>query len=131
MTQRNPSLLSPAEYALLLEAKEFRNRIEHYDFEGTEDRLRTVCTDFLEICMLLAETLLSVNIAEGRHRKIFARDPQDLIRGEDRGAFQHVLQFAHIPQPWIPDKRVHRFGRDRVDGLSEAGAELLHVVANQ
>jgi hypothetical protein len=64
MTQRNPSLLSPAEYALLLEAKEFRNRIEHYDFEGTEDRLRTICTDFLEICMLLAEMLLSVNIAE-------------------------------------------------------------------
>jgi len=66
-----------------------------------------------------------------RHREIFARDPQDLIRAEDRGALKHVLQFTDIPHPWILDKRVNRFGRDRVDGFSKAAAELLHVVADQ
>jgi hypothetical protein len=61
---RNPSLLSPAQYALLLETKNLRNAIEHYEFRLAEGRFRTLCTDFLAICALLAQALLSVNIAE-------------------------------------------------------------------
>ena len=66
-----------------------------------------------------------------RHREIFAGDRQNRAWRENRGAFQHVLQFADIPRPWIPDKRVHRFRRDHVDVFTETAAELSHVVANQ
>jgi hypothetical protein len=62
--ERNPTLLSPAQYALLLETKELRNAIEHYEFKLAEDRFRTLCTDFLAVCALLAQALLSLNIAE-------------------------------------------------------------------
>ncbi len=61
--KRNPTLLTPAEVALLLEAKRFRNAIEHYRFEMSED-LRAICVDFLAVCMLLAQALLLINIAD-------------------------------------------------------------------
>jgi len=63
-TQRHPDLFTPAQRALLLEAKRLRNAIEHYRFEMTEDRLRAICVDFLAICMLVSQTLLSTNIAD-------------------------------------------------------------------
>lgn len=62
--KRNPLLLSPSEYALLLEAKEFRNRIEHYQFNWEEAKFRVVCADFLTICLLLSQTLFSINMVE-------------------------------------------------------------------
>jgi hypothetical protein len=62
--ERNPTLLAPAEVALLLEAKAFRNTIEHYKIELTEKRLRSLCIDFLAICVLIAQALLSISIAD-------------------------------------------------------------------
>ena len=62
--KRNPDLLTPVEHALLLEAKRFRNAIEHYRFEMSSDRLRAVCVDFLAICVLISQALLSINIAD-------------------------------------------------------------------
>jgi hypothetical protein len=62
--ERNPALLTRAEYALLLEAKSFRNAVEHYQFALEERQFRTLCTDFLAICLLLAQALLTVNIAD-------------------------------------------------------------------
>jgi hypothetical protein len=64
VAERNPTLLSPNEYALLLEAKDLRSMIEHYQFGGEEARLRSVCTDFLAICVLFAQALLSVNVID-------------------------------------------------------------------
>lgn len=61
---RNPALLSSAQYALLLQAKDLRNDIEHYEFKFDQGRFRTLCTDFLAICVLLAQALLSVNIVD-------------------------------------------------------------------
>jgi hypothetical protein len=63
-TVRNPDLLTPVERALLLEAKHFRNAIEHSHFQMSEDRLRTICVDFLAICVLISQKLLSMNIAD-------------------------------------------------------------------
>jgi hypothetical protein len=63
VTKRNPDLLTPAERALLLEAKHFRNAIEHYRLEMSADRLRAICIDFLAVCMLITQALLSINIA--------------------------------------------------------------------
>jgi hypothetical protein len=62
--ERKPTLLSRAEYVLLLEAKDFRNRIEHYEFDWEEAKFRSLCTDFLAICVLLSQALLSVNVIE-------------------------------------------------------------------
>ena len=61
---RNPMLLSRPDYALLLEAKDIRNEIEHYEFAFEESRLRRICADFLAICALLAQALMSLNIAD-------------------------------------------------------------------
>lgn len=63
-TVRNPDLLTPTERVLLLEAKHFRNAIEHFKFQMSGDRLRTICVDFLVICVLLSQKLLSLNIAD-------------------------------------------------------------------
>ncbi len=62
--ERNPTLLAPGEVALLLEAKDFRNAIEHYEFDLGDKDLRTLCVDFLAICALLSQSLLSINIAD-------------------------------------------------------------------
>ena len=61
---RKPTLLSRAEYAQLLEAKDFRNAMEHSEFELEETTFRSLCTDFLAICALLAQALLSVSIVD-------------------------------------------------------------------
>lgn len=61
---RNPMLLSRSDYALLLEAKDLRNEIEHYQFAFEESRLRRICADFLGSCALLAQSLLSLNIVD-------------------------------------------------------------------
>ena len=62
--ERKPTLLSRADYALLLEAKDFRNRIEHYEFAWEEAKFRRLCADFLAICVLLSQALLSVNVVD-------------------------------------------------------------------
>jgi len=77
--ERNPNLLSRAQYALLLEAKDLRNAIEHYEFGFEENRCRTLCTDFLAICVLTAQALLSVNIADAFSSWDYLREGADSI----------------------------------------------------
>ena len=62
--ERNPSLLSTAEVALLLQAKSLRNAIEHYSLDFSEERIRSLCNDFLAVCVLMAQALLSISIAD-------------------------------------------------------------------
>ncbi len=62
--QRNPTLLSQSDIALLLEAKDLRNAVEHHQFGFAEAKLRLICADFLAICALLAQALLSISIAD-------------------------------------------------------------------
>jgi hypothetical protein len=83
---RHPDLLTPAQRALLLEAKRFRNAIEHYRFEMAEDRLRAICVDFLAICMLVSQTLPSTNIAD-----VFSWDCLNNTRDRVAGYLESVL----------------------------------------
>ncbi len=64
VVKRNPELLSPQDTSLLLQAKDFRNDVEHYRFSFAEANLRRLCIDFLGLCMFLSQTLLSVNLVE-------------------------------------------------------------------
>jgi hypothetical protein len=45
-TERNPDLLTPAEVALLMQAKDLRNVIEHYEIEFSDKEFRSLCIDF-------------------------------------------------------------------------------------
>jgi hypothetical protein len=76
--QRHPTLLSRREHALLLEAKDIRNRIEHYEFDWAEARFRTLCTDFLAVCVLLSQALLSVNVVDAFSWD-YLRDKPDVV----------------------------------------------------
>ncbi len=60
----NPDLLSPDELALLLQAKDIRNKIEHYQIHYSDDILRQLCIDFLAICSYLTQHLLSISLLE-------------------------------------------------------------------
>jgi hypothetical protein len=63
-TDRNPDLLTPSEVALLMQAKAFRNAIEHYQIELSDKEFRSLCIDFLAICVLIAQALLSISVAD-------------------------------------------------------------------
>jgi len=63
-TSKNPKLFTQAERALLLQAKDLRNSVEHYQIEFNEAHLRLLCIDFVAICMLISQELLSINIVE-------------------------------------------------------------------
>jgi hypothetical protein len=63
-TARNPNLFMPDEIALLMQAKQLRNSVEHYEFTFDAEKLRLLCIDFVSICMLVCQDLLSINIAE-------------------------------------------------------------------
>lgn len=63
-TARNPKLFTPDELALLLQAKDLRNNIEHYQFVFDAARVRMLCIDFIAICMLISQRLLSTNIVD-------------------------------------------------------------------
>jgi hypothetical protein len=77
-TERNPSLFTPAEVALLLQAKDLRNAIEHYQIDFKEEILRSLCVDYLAICVLSAQTLLSINIAEAFSWNHFVDQPDEV-----------------------------------------------------
>ena len=62
--EKNPELLSPEEVALLLQAKDLRNEIEHYEFNFKERDIRQICIDFLALCSFLSEKLLSISIVD-------------------------------------------------------------------
>ncbi|MCX6625749.1 MAG: hypothetical protein NTY38_32730 [Acidobacteria bacterium] len=62
--EHNPTLLSRSDIALLLEAKDLRDRVEHYEFGVEERGLRGICADFLGVCSLLAQALLAISIAD-------------------------------------------------------------------
>lgn len=64
VVEKNPGLLSPEELSLLLQAKDLRNEIEHYEFHFGEGNLHQICTDFLALCSLLCEKLLRVSIID-------------------------------------------------------------------
>jgi hypothetical protein len=64
VVKRNSGLLKPEWVVLLLEAKELRNRIEHYEFNLSETNLRVLCIDFLAICAFLSQELLSISFVE-------------------------------------------------------------------
>lgn len=63
-TDRNATLFTSDEIALLLQAKDLRNNVEHYKIEFNEARIRSVCIDFLAICMLISQELLSISIVD-------------------------------------------------------------------
>src|SRR6185437_3760030 len=77
--ERNPTLLTRKQYALLLEAKDLRNATEHYEFRFEEAPCRTLCTDFLAICALIAQALLSLNITEAFPSWDYLRETSDPI----------------------------------------------------
>ena len=60
----NPKLLLPQEVALLLQAKDLRNTVEHYKFSFGDDHLRARCIDFLGLCVYISQSLLSINLVE-------------------------------------------------------------------
>jgi len=62
--KRKPTLLTPSEVKLLLEAKGLRNVIEHYQFDLSESNLRTLCADFVALAALLAQQLHSMSLVE-------------------------------------------------------------------
>ena len=63
-TARNAKLFTPDEIALLLQAKDLRNNIEHYQFAFDGARVQRLCIDFIAICMLISQRLLSINIVD-------------------------------------------------------------------
>ena len=78
MVGRNPNLLTPRKFALLLEAKSLRNAIEHYELEFSESKLRAICIDFLAICMLLTQSLLSINAVEAFSWDYLRNEPDEV-----------------------------------------------------
>jgi hypothetical protein len=64
VVEHNPKLLLPQGIALLLEAKDLRNDVEHYKFSFAEGNLRALGIDFLGLWIFLSQTLLSVNLVE-------------------------------------------------------------------
>ena len=50
---------------------------------------------------------------------------------KDNRAFHHVLQLANVARPRIPLEGSHGFGRNAVDPLSHAVAELLHEMCHK
>ena len=62
--ERNPNLFGPAQVKLLLAARDLRNKIEHYQFDFSEDTLRSLCIDFLALATLISQKLLSINLVE-------------------------------------------------------------------
>ena len=63
-TARNPKLFTPDEIALLLQAKDLRNNIEHYQLAFDGAHVRVLCVDFIAICMLISQKLLLTNIVD-------------------------------------------------------------------
>ena len=47
-----------------MQARAFRNEIEHYQIEISDSDFRSLSVDFLAICMLIAQALLSINVAD-------------------------------------------------------------------
>jgi ribosomal protein L37E len=64
VVERYTEILEPGDISLLLQAKELRNRVEHFEFNFIEQNLRALCIDYLAICSLLAEKLLKINLVE-------------------------------------------------------------------
>lgn len=62
--ERNPTLFSRDQIDLLRETKNFRNAIEHHEFVLDDAALRSRCIDFLAVCALISQSLLSVNLVE-------------------------------------------------------------------
>jgi len=61
---RYPSLLSGNQRTLLLRARDYRNAIEHYEFEYPLDLVRQICIDLLAMCGMFSQRFFGVNMAE-------------------------------------------------------------------
>ncbi len=61
---KDPSLLSPEDLELLLQAKDLRNRIEHFEIIFSADSLNKICADYLALNHFFAQSLLSINLVE-------------------------------------------------------------------
>lgn len=59
-----PSLLSPQQVALVQQAKDIRNAIEHYMFSFRLEEARAISLDFLALCNYLTYRLFCVTLTE-------------------------------------------------------------------
>jgi hypothetical protein len=59
----DPDLLSPSQAALILQATDVRNTIEHFEIAYDGDRARLVATDFLAVANYLAYRLHGIRLA--------------------------------------------------------------------
>lgn len=64
LAERGEVSLSPQQAALVVQARDLRNAIEHFEFGFAENELRVLCSDFLAVCVLFAQQLHSINLVD-------------------------------------------------------------------